>query len=516
MKRISITIFIFFLLNSGTHSQTNYLNSTYKYFPGISSPAPDWKEREFDDASWSTGTGAIGFGDIIFDPVFIDSTQGYPQVYNIGDTIIDTGIFPATSLYLRYHFMMNPEDTTDLNGIVLDVYFDDGFIAYLNGEELARANMGKKGELTVFNSLADRSHESPIAAGDVFPVPGYFMNKAFLNTHLNIGENILAIEVHNDSLEGSDLFLKCGLYKSMYDTLYDPIRDFWEYSAWKGPRGTRAKAFMELDSSELPLILIETDEFGIPFRHYEVMARMKVINQYPGRYNSPSDTSFSYNGSIRIEVRGGSSSYFPKQPYNIETQNPDGSNNNVTLLDLPPENDWRLIGPISDRSLIRHTLTYELGRKQGRWQPRSKYCELIVNGEYLGLYALTEKIKPDKNRLNISKLTETDLYGDALTGGYIFWKRQYYPSFIYYPSETQIQAEQEQYLENYLVSYENLLFSNNWLDPNQGYRNYIDTGSLLDYLIINELTFDHDKYAQSTFMFKDRNDKDSLIYFGPL
>jgi len=516
MKKTTLPVFLL-LVCTYVFSQTNYLTSPYKYLVGTSNPEAGWHQAEYDDASWSEGTDGIGYGDIIFAPYYTNTVNGNPpNALQEGDTLIKTPITPATSLYLRYPFTIVAEDTVGISGFSLEAYFDDGFIAYLNGAEFARVNMGKKGDTAYYNTLTDRSHESQLAAGDPYSVAGYYINKKFLEENIIMGENIIAVEVHNDSLAGSDLFLECFLKECLRDTTYDPILSFWSDPDGDWTVSIRTKACVESDSTNLPLIIIESDEFGIPFSHVEVPASMKVIDKADGQLNHLSDTSYTYNGPISIEVRGGSSSYFPKQPFNIETQNADGSNNNVSILDMPAENDWRLIGPISDRSLLRHTFTYELGRKQGHWEPRSKYCELILNGEFLGLYALTEKIKPDKNRMDISKLTETDLFGDDVTGGYLFWKNSNRPVSIYYPNANKKQPEQQAYLEAFIQRYWEFIFSDNWLDQEIDYRDYVDTESMLDYIIINELAYDHDKYNASTYMYKDRSDKDSLIYFGPL
>jgi hypothetical protein len=504
-------------VGSCVFSQTISFTGPYKYLVGNDNPDAGWDQTEYNDTSWLEGAGGIGYGDIIYAPHYTNTVEGYPYaLYNEGDTVIQTLITPATSLYLRYPFTIHSEDTIGISGFSLDAYFDDGFIACLNGVEFARVNLGKKGDTAFFNTLTYRSHESQIAAGDLYPVAGYYINKNFLQEHLVIGENILTVEVHNDSVAGSDLFFQCSLKKCLRDTTYDPLIAFWRDPNDDWTAIIRTKACVEPDSTDLPLILIESDEFGIPFSHVEVPAMMKIIDHAGEQLNHPSDISFTYNGPISIEVRGGSSQYFPKQPFNIETRHADGSNNNVSLLGMPAENDWALIGPISDRSLLRHTFTYELGRKQGHWEPRSKYCELILNGEYLGLYVLTEKIKPDKNRLNISKLTDTDLFEEDVTGGYIFWKSGNWPIIIYYPNSNKIQEEQEAYLEAFVQRYWDVIFSDNWLNGEIDYRDYVNIESMLDYMIICELSCDHDKYSQSTYMYKDRSDKDSLIHFGPL
>ena len=86
---------------------------------------------------------------------------------------------------------------------------------------------------------------------------------------------------------------------------------------------------------------------------------------------------------------------------------------------MPIENDWILYAPYSDKALMRNFLTFDLGRKMGHYSPRTVYCELVINGDYKGIYILMEKIKRDNDRVDIAKLDSDDLAGDSLTGGYI-------------------------------------------------------------------------------------------------
>src|SRR5690606_27337961 len=95
------------------------------------------------------------------------------------------------------------------------------------------------------------------------------------------------------------------------------------------------------------------------------------------------------------------------------------SNNNVPLLGMPDENDWILNGLAFDPSLIRDHISYDLAALMGNYAPRTKYCEVVINGEYVGLYLLQEKIKPDSNRVNIEKMTSSDNTLPMLSGGYI-------------------------------------------------------------------------------------------------
>ena len=69
---------------------------------------------------------------------------------------------------------------------------------------------------------------------------------------------------------------------------------------------------------------------------------------------------------------------------------------------------------------MNNVLAYDLYRDLGRYASRVRYVDLVINDEHQGLYVLMEKIKQDKNRVDISKLTLEDTSGVQLTGGYIF------------------------------------------------------------------------------------------------
>jgi len=84
---------------------------------------------------------------------------------------------------------------------------------------------------------------------------------------------------------------------------------------------------------------------------------------------------------------------------------------------MPTENDWILSAPYYDRCMIRNVLVYRIARQMGWWAPRTRFCELVLNGNYQGVYVLMEKIKPDKNRLNIKRMTPQDVSGDSVTDG---------------------------------------------------------------------------------------------------
>jgi len=124
---------------------------------------------------------------------------------------------------------------------------------------------------------------------------------------------------------------------------------------------------------------------------------MKIINRGGGERNYVTDqynTAYlNYNGRIDIETRGSSSQWeIEKKQYGFSTRMADDiTNNNVSLLGMPSENDWILNGMVYDSAFVRDYLCYNLSWQIGEYASRTVYCELIINGAYRGLYLLEEK-----------------------------------------------------------------------------------------------------------------------------
>lgn len=280
-----------------------------------------------------------------------------------------------------------------------------------------------------------------------------------------------------------------------------------------------------ITTSNLPIVVINTNGQVIPDEP-KIIVDMGIIYNGPGEINNITDDFNNYNGKIAIETRGYTSQIFEKKSYSFETQNINGSNLNVSLIDLPEENDWIFYGPYSDKSLMRNVISYELSRRMGGYAPRTKYCELILNDEYIGVYVLTEKIKRDKNRVDIAKLTENDTIGDDLTGGYILevdraqepgWYSAFNDKKFFshiYPGDD-ILAVQNDYIQNFIYNLElNLYNLNNINDTTIG--EIINIDSFADFIIINELAKNVDAYRLSTYMYKDKDSKDGRLIMGPV
>jgi hypothetical protein len=290
-------------------------------------------------------------------------------------------------------------------------------------------------------------------------------------------------------------------------------------------------------SSNLPIIIIDTHGREI-LDDPKISADMGIIDNGAGSVNHVTDSYNNFSGKIGIEIRGSSSQSFPKKQYGIEVQDASGNGKDVSLLGMPKKDDWILFAAYDDKSLMRDALAYKLGRAQGRYASRSRYCEVMLNGQYQGVYVLLEKIKRDKNRVNIAKLDPTSTTGDIMTGGYIIkldkatgsggdgWASTYPPLhrlsnqtiyFLYdYPKQEDIIPEQKNYIKNYVDAFEVALAGIFFRDPDQGYAKYVDVDSFVDFYLMMEVTKNVDGYRLSTYLYKDKDSNGGKLRMGPI
>ena len=286
---------------------------------------------------------------------------------------------------------------------------------------------------------------------------------------------------------------------------------------------------------DLPIIFVDTKQKCLDMNVTDkIPATMRVLD---GKTNSVADSAKGTLYDIGIKVRGQSSATFPKPGYTIEVRDNKGEAIDVSMLGLPPSDDWIFHGPYVDKSMIRNSLAHWFFRQAGRYSPRTKHFDLYINGVYRGVYVLIEKIKRGKYRVNVSKLKETDIAGDSLTGGYVwafdktgtntggagnnnkggieqegFKTSDGLNVILHYPKKENIQKQQEEYLKKYLNDLEGL-FKNG--KNGAGYENYVDLGSAIDYVLHQELTNNADSYWCSFFLFKPKDSKGGKVTLGP-
>lgn len=255
-------------------------------------------------------------------------------------------------------------------------------------------------------------------------------------------------------------------------------------------------------ATHLPLIEIDL-RAPIPDEP-KVTGRMGVIDRPGRRLNRPGDRPSAYRGRIGIELRGHWSQAWPKKSFSLETRDRRGSDREVRLLGLPRESDWVLYASYGDRSLMRNTLAFAATRRMGRYAPRIRYVELILNGRYHGVYALMEPLEIGKRRIAagddavLMELTQPEWLdrGDEAfrtpAGGALV-------SFAD-PDPDTLSEEHKARLRTLVERFDAALYSPAGADPNIGWRRWLDSSSAVDFLLLQELFRNQDAFWASTHL----------------
>lgn len=308
------------------------------------------------------------------------------------------------------------------------------------------------------------------------------------------------------------------------------VADSWDEGNYK-PFNTE----VVLEKSNLPIVFIDTrGEDGATtaiHKDYRVAVRMKIINNADGL--NYADTvahqgqTTDYDGWVAIKYRGYSSFMeSAKKPYGfrtLKTSDMDGEKKKVGLLGMPKDNNWVLLAPYHDRSLIRDVLMYQLARPYFEFTPHAKFCEVVLDGTYYGVYILCEKPSKGKHRLN---LTEPGDEGDELTGDYLLevdrdnephfalkhkmYLKQIYVKYAFPEYEDMVpdHPAQAEYIRQRMDDMEDALEGSQFANAENGYRKYIDTGSFIDYQLSTEFSLNPDGYRLSTYIYKRRDSVD--------
>jgi hypothetical protein len=151
----------------------------WKFIIPTTNIGTSWQTASFNDAGWTTGASGFGNGD--------------------SDDATTTAI--GSNIFIRKTFDI--ADKTTVKRLVLHVDYDDGFVAYINGVEVARMNVGSPGQPVAYNAFASSDHEAQMYQGgqpDVFEISN-------IESLLVNGTNVLAIQGHNNSSSSSDFTL---------------------------------------------------------------------------------------------------------------------------------------------------------------------------------------------------------------------------------------------------------------------------------------------------------------------
>lgn len=275
------------------------------------------------------------------------------------------------------------------------------------------------------------------------------------------------------------------------------------------PDGDNNNIKIYLQNTGLPVVCINTPDSKPITSKTEWMDDAEITI-----YNANGSINYSDN-KLQIRGRGNSTWSFPKKPYALKL------NKKAEILGMPKHKRWVLLANWMDRTLLRNDFAFEIARNTGlEWTPRGQFVEVILNGNHLGNYYLCEQIKVDKNRVDIAELTEKDIEGENITGGYLMELDVYYdevnkfkskirelPYMFKEPDEDVLQPVQFKYMEDFVNQMEELLYSADWLEKRE-YEKYMDLNSFVDWWFIYELSMNSEpNHPKSSYVHKDRNGK---------
>lgn len=280
---------------------------------------------------------------------------------------------------------------------------------------------------------------------------------------------------------------------------------------------------VRLDSTNLPIILINTNGCLISRQDY-ITARMTIIDNGESKPNYADTTAypnqvFDYNSYIALRFRGYSTFLSSdKKPYAIRSIDKPleegGMKKKCKLLGMRKGKKWALLAPYSDRSMIRDALAFELARGYMDFVPQTCFCEVVLNGVYMGVHILSEQITAD--RLKIGKPNHN---GNDVTGGYLLEIDKRYKNadtaegrlpdslILNSPKKENLTPEQKQYVLSVWNTLDKTLSSS----KREEWLKVIDELSFIDYLLSKEFAFDTDAYDVSTFIYKANDNIDNRL-----
>jgi hypothetical protein len=256
----------------------------------------------------------------------------------------------------------------------------------------------------------------------------------------------------------------------------------------------------ELMDTGLPVVYIETEQQQPVLSKEDYVNALMIIKE---------NGETLHENSLRIRGRGNATWNYPKKPYKLKLDGKAG------LLGMNEDRDWALLANYCDKSLMRTDIAFRLGELLDfPWTPQARFVELVLNGEYLGNYQLTESITRGDRRVNISKngyLIEYDYYYKQEPVWFETATRAYGYSFKH-PDTDDLTEAQLNYIRDYLNEFEAVLASETFADPLDGYAKYMDSESFARWFLFQQILANMDPNVYLT----KEDDGDSRLLMGPV
>lgn len=229
---------------------------------------------------------------------------------------------------------------------------------------------------------------------------------------------------------------------------------------------------------------------------------------------------------MQIKGRGNYSWTVNKKSFRIKLDN------KQPMLGMDSNRHFCLLAHADDHyAKLKNAVGFELSRRIGMpYTPEQKAVEVVLNGQYIGLYFLAEKIRVGKSRVNIEQQMDGETNPNNITGGWLLeidnnkndntlyiCERNYginwYDWLWITPHSPELlSSQQKNYIQQYLEKVNAAIYTND--KSSTEWEQYIDIDSLADFYIIGEILDDTEYFSGSCYMYKHKGENSKLI-FGP-
>ena len=235
----------------------------------------------------------------------------------------------------------------------------------------------------------------------------------------------------------------------------------------------------------------------------------------------------SASAPLTMEIKGrGNYTWrdFDKKPYRLKLTD------KQPLLGLTKSKHFALLAHADDaknqKGFMRNQVGFELSRMIGmEWTPATAPVEVVLNGDYIGLYFLTETIRVDKDRVNIVEQEDEETDAAAITGGWLveidnydedphvtIYENDYYTMWFTYKTPEVLSSAQENFLTKEMQRIDRLVYG----DKNSAELwQYLDMDALARFYIVQEIMDNYESFHGSCYLYREKGDGQKWK-FGPV
>ena len=268
--------------------------------------------------------------------------------------------------------------------------------------------------------------------------------------------------------------------------------------------------FKHYPASGLPIVKIKTNQVVGPAMDKDsyVEGSLEIIGD--GNFENLEETTMKIKGRGNstwwICTDAGAGAVVGKCPFQVKF------GDKTSVLGMPEDKKWVLLAEKSDKSMIRNKIARYMGELSDlEYTPNAEYIELFINEDYQGTYLIGQKVEESKNRVNIGDegyLIEIDTdANNRIDPDDIIFKPTIWSSIhkdgVFNIKDPNIEYDSEEFkfIENYINQFESTLYSDDFNNPDTGYKSYIDDDSLIDWFLINEIAKSVDARWYSSIYF---------------